>query len=84
VPQFKGRILLVDDGNYYSVSQAAKILRVSPGRIRQMLLSELPLKRVLGTSPAYTLIPVRYRGVGKRACSANCREEFFSEIELPV
>src|SRR5215213_2953485 len=30
-------------------------------------------------SPAYTRIPIWYRSVGKRACSASFREEFFSE-----
>ena len=28
---------LMTEGDYYSVSQAAKVLKVTPGRIRQML-----------------------------------------------
>ena len=28
---------MTDEGNYYSVDQAAKILKRTPGRIRQML-----------------------------------------------
>src|SRR5215213_4206154 len=32
-------------------------------------------------SPAYTRIPIWYRSVGKRACSASFLEEFFSETQ---
>src|SRR5215218_3489080 len=42
---------------------------------------ELPVKRVLGNSRTYTRIPLQYRGVGKRACSASFREEVFSETQ---
>ena len=36
-PHSKGTIPLVDEGDYYSVSQAARVLKVTSGRIRQML-----------------------------------------------
>src|SRR5215213_8557768 len=40
----------------------------------------LSLRRlILGNPDSYTRIPIRYRGVGKRACSASFREELFSE-----
>src|SRR5215213_5404373 len=35
-------------------------------------------------SPAYTRIPIWYRSVGKRACSASFLEEFFSETQFPA
>jgi excisionase family DNA binding protein len=36
-PVQRGTIPLVEEGDYYSVSQAAKVLKVTHGRIRQML-----------------------------------------------
>src|SRR5215218_5157188 len=42
-------------------------------RIREEVLPETRIH-----PPAY---PMRHRGVGKRACSASFREEFFSETQ---
>jgi hypothetical protein len=38
---------------------------------------------LLGNLQSYTRVPIRYRGVGKRACSPGFLEEFFSETGLP-
>src|SRR5215217_2361281 len=43
------------------------------------LFTEMPRRLILGNSYSYARIPVPYRGVGKRACSASFLEEFFSE-----
>ena len=46
------------------------------------LFTENPRRDVLGNwanTYSYTRIPIRYQGVGKRACSASFLEEFFSE-----
>src|SRR5215213_8709840 len=45
----------------------------------------LPRTDILGNPPnddSYTRIPIRYRGVGRRACSASFLEEFFSETSF--
>jgi hypothetical protein len=48
------------------------------------LFTGLPRRPILGNSYSYTRIPIRCRGVGKRACSASFRVEFFSETEFPA
>ena len=50
-------------------------------RIREGVFSqtEFPVRLIRGNPGSYTRIPIRYRGVGKRACSVSFREEFFSE-----
>src|SRR5215212_6465392 len=42
-------------------------------------ICELPIRLILGNPHPYARIPIRYRGVGKRACSPGFLEEFFSE-----
>src|SRR5215216_118994 len=52
-------------------------------RGRLTLCTELPRGLILGNSYSYARIPIRYRGVCKRACSAGFLEELFSETGLP-
>jgi hypothetical protein len=46
--------------------------------------TELPVYAVLGNSPAYARIPIRCRGVGKRAYSSSFLVGFFPETGLPL
>src|SRR5215212_6008972 len=48
------------------------------------LSTKSPRRLILGNLHSYTRIPIRYRGVGKRACSASFLEEGFPETKLPV
>jgi hypothetical protein len=48
------------------------------------LFTENPRMSLLGNSHSYTRIPIRYRGVCKRACSAGFLEEFFSETPRAI
>src|SRR5215217_8685265 len=41
----------------------------------------MPRRLILGNLHSYTRIPIRYRGVCKRACSPGFREEFFSDTQ---
>ena len=54
----------------YNHVKAGDVRLYSPG---------FPTRVLLGNLQLYTRIPLRYRGVGKWACSTNYREEFFSE-----
>src|SRR5829696_4655350 len=64
---------------------ASKLLRMRrKGNSAPASIHELPRRLILGNSDSYTRIPVRYRGVGMRACSPGFLEEFFSETELPA
>src|SRR5215207_9206904 len=46
------------------------------------LFTHLPRRDLLGNPLVYTRIPIRYRGVGKRACSASFLVEVFSETRF--
>src|SRR5215203_4899765 len=43
------------------------------------LFTGLPRRLILGNPDSYARIPIRYRGVGKRACSTSFLVEFFPE-----
>src|SRR5215218_5671003 len=45
------------------------------------LFAENPRGLILGNPRPYTRMLMRYRGVGKRACSVSFLEEFFSETQ---
>src|SRR5919199_1739427 len=45
----------------------------------KLLFSENPRRVLLGSLHSYMRIPTRYRGVGKRACSASFLEGVFLE-----
>jgi hypothetical protein len=64
-----------------SEQELAHLTKSYSPTFREGLFSEsgFPAYRVLGNSPAYARIPVRYRGVGKRACSPGFLQEVFSE-----
>jgi len=49
-----------------------------------LLFTELSRGVLLGNPYPYARIGIRYRSVGKRACSPGFREEFFSETGLPA
>src|SRR5215217_9158884 len=55
---------------------------MAESRGRLISVHELPRADILGNPYPYTRMLMRYRGVGKRACSASCLEEFFSEDRL--
>src|SRR5215212_619506 len=64
-----------------------KVYGLPSGGLKQgelPLCTELPVRILLGNPHSYTRIPVRYRGVGKRACSPGFLEEFFSETQFPA
>src|SRR5215213_1733025 len=44
--------------------------------------TKLPRRVLLGNLHSYTCIPIRYRSVGKQACSPGFLEEFFSETRF--
>jgi hypothetical protein len=56
-----------------------EIMAESRGRL--ISVHELPRADILGNPYPYTRMLMRYRGVGKRACSASFLEEFFSETQ---
>ena len=45
------------------------------------LFAENPRGLILGNPRPYTRMLMRYRGVGKRACSVSFLEEFFSDSQ---
>jgi hypothetical protein len=47
--------------------------------VAPLLFTENPRRFVTGTPYSPTRITLRYRSVGKRACSPGFLEEFFSE-----
>src|SRR5215208_5400334 len=59
-----------------------EIMAESRGRL--ISVHELPRADILGNPYPYTRMLMRYRGVGKRACSASFLEEFFSETQFPA
>ena len=54
-------------------------MRLYPLGLGLPLFTELPRRLILGNPDSYARIPIRYRGVGKRACSTSFLVEFFPE-----
>jgi hypothetical protein len=65
----------------HDILGARKSLRIEIGGRVIASIHSIADRDFLGNLQSYSHIPIRYRGVGKQACSVSCREEFFSETE---
>ena len=68
----------------HEILGARKSLRIEIGGRVIASIHSIAYRDFLGNLQSCAHIPIRYRGVGRQACSVSCREEFFSETQLSV